>query len=103
MTQNLMISINNIQILFCYSSIGQFEYLLEVTSMTPDVGSLEGGSKLTITGAGFGTDSSDVSIEFDDSISCEVESLTDTQIECVVDVQPSVVSVNNNGRHESKQ
>ena len=71
--------------------------------MTPDVGSLEGGSKVIITGAGFGSDPSEVSIEFDDNISCEVESLTDTQIECVVDVQPAVVSVDTNGRHESKQ
>ena len=85
-----------------YSSVNQFKYVLEVTTMTPDVGSLVGGTKVTITGAGFGTDASEVSIEFSDTITCEIESISDEQIDCAIDIEPTVHQVNNMGRHESK-
>ncbi|XP_072025342.1 fibrocystin-L-like [Amphiura filiformis] len=83
------------------SSIGKFEYLLQVTSITPGVGSLSGGSKVIITGAGFGTDESEVSIEFSDTITCEIETIVDDQIECIIDIEPTVHTVDNLGKHES--
>ncbi len=87
---------------FIYSFVDQFKYVLEVTSMVPDIGSIVGGTKVTIRGEGFGTDASDVIIEFSDNITCEVESILNERIDCVIDMESTVHQVDNMGRHESK-
>ena len=79
----------------------QFRYILQVSAIYPDVGSLAGGSHVTITGQGFGTSLPQASISFGD-VNCEVESVTDTEIHCVTRQQHNVVFVDNQGKHEGK-
>lgn len=73
-----------------------------ISSLNPTSASPAGGSTLTITGRGFGTDSSVVSVLVDD-IACVVTSTIDTQIVCTVGARPNlpdqlsfVVSINGN-------
>ncbi|XP_012942613.1 fibrocystin-L [Aplysia californica] len=63
------------------NSISDITYTFEVTSMTPDFGSLYGGTDLLITGTGFNTNSSlmDVSVG---PHKCDISSATLTSIEC---------------------
>lgn len=50
--------------------------------MTPQKGSVRGGTKITISGTGFGIDTSKVSVDVD-GISCTVISHTQTEIQCL--------------------
>ena len=83
------------------SAVTQFRYILQVSAIYPDVGSLAGGSHVTIMGQGFGTSLPQASISFGD-VNCEVESVTDAEIQCVTRQQHNVVFVDNQGKHEGK-
>ena len=79
----------------------KFGYILQVTSITPDTGSLAGGSLVTITGDGFGTSLTQTNISFGD-VNCEVQSVSDTKVECVTRAHYEVIKVDNQGKHEGK-
>jgi hypothetical protein len=73
-----------------------------ISTISPSTMSPAGNEPLTITGSGFGTDSSVVSVVID-QIPCVIQTVTDTQIVCQVGARPTlpdqlsfIVSVNGN-------
>ena len=84
-----------------FSSITQFEYQLVVTSMFPEEVSLHGDSLITIKGQGFGANSPDVKVEFG-NIACEIQTISDNQIECVTKPPIPIFYVDNQGSHPGK-
>ncbi|XP_071792804.1 fibrocystin-L-like isoform X2 [Asterias amurensis] len=77
----------------------QFKYELEVTGMFPDQGSSQGGTVVTLTGAGFGSNASDVTVSMDD-YACVITSVADDEIKCEMTTSGRVHHVNNFGKHE---
>jgi hypothetical protein len=57
---------------------------LQIQHVSPSQGSVLGGTEITITGGGFGTDKDKLSVEFGER-GCQVKSVTDTQILCDTD------------------
>lgn len=64
--------------------------------MYPLKGSLQGGTKVTITGSGFGTNDTFVDVMVGD-FQCDVESVTNTQIVCLIEKAGKVHQVTNLG------
>ncbi len=60
---------------------------------------MAGGTRVTLAGQGFGTSLQQAAISFGE-VNCEVESLSDTEIECITRPQADVVHVDNQGKHE---
>ena len=54
----------------------------QVNSVSPSEGSVVGGTRVTMTGAGFGTDKTKLYIELGE-FECDVESVADDVLECV--------------------
>jgi hypothetical protein len=69
---------------------------LKITNVYPLQGSLLGGTKLTITGSGFGTDDNAVVVKIGD-VNCEILSLTNTQILCQIEDLRKIHQVTNMG------
>ena len=73
---------------------------LTVTSISPNRGSLLGGTKLTIHGSGFSTkNSSDLAVSIGDR-SCHVTDSTNNRITCVTSSTEKVVYISNGGVSE---
>ncbi|XP_057211103.1 fibrocystin-L-like [Triplophysa rosa] len=58
-----------------------------ITDVTPRRGGTAGGTRLTITGSGFSTNSSKINVTIAGSV-CDVQSANETQIICVTKEQP---------------
>ena len=71
----------------------------QVTSISPQTGSLAGGTILTITGAGFDDDS--LIIRLGDAGTCVPILVESERIECRMHIN-NIVLIDNNGRHPSK-
>lgn len=69
---------------------------IQVEGITPQSGSLLGGTRLTITGSGFMEEG--LSISLGEQSSCTPLSVTESRIECQLVVRHAVL-VDNNGRH----
>jgi hypothetical protein len=69
---------------------------LKITNVYPLQGSLLGGTKLTITGSGFGTDDNAVVVKIG-AVNCEISSLTNTQILCQIEDAGTIHQVTNRG------
>ncbi|KAL3885610.1 hypothetical protein ACJMK2_025660 [Sinanodonta woodiana] len=69
---------------------------LDVTNVYPTKGSVLGGTKLTVTGSGFGEDSSDVEITIGDHV-CDVEITKSTQVICQIPDTAKVHQITNQG------
>ena len=78
----------------------QFTYLFSVTSIVPCSGSLLGGTKISIKGNGFDSNTM-IRTGNDASMFCEVTSRTDTSIECVTMSTRREYIITNNGTHPS--
>ena len=72
---------------------------LVVTNVYPLKGSLQGGTRLTITGRGFGTNDTEVEVDVGDFI-CDVQSLSNTQIVCQIEEAARVHTITNQGTHK---
>ena len=70
-----------------------------VTNVYPLKGSLQGGTKLTITGLGFGTNESLVEVDVGDFM-CDIQDLSNSQIICQIEEAVTVHSVTNLGTHK---
>ena len=69
-----------------------------VTSIDTDSGSFAGGTKVKITGTGFGEKTELVEVQFDGGISkCEIVSVSDKEIFCETPAASKVVAIDNNG------
>ena len=77
--------------------MSQISYVLHVDSISPQQGGLDGGTLVTITGAGFSTDEPhDNLIAFGES-PCDVVMATSTEIVCRAGSSGTVHEVTNNG------
>ena len=54
-----------------------------MTSTSEGIGSTYGGTYMVINGIGFGTDCSELEVMYGKHMKCEIETCTDTQIECI--------------------
>ncbi|XP_063689847.1 fibrocystin-L-like isoform X2 [Bolinopsis microptera] len=68
-------------------SVVEFNYILMIQHVSPLQGSVMGGTEVTITGNGFGTDKDMLNVEFGE-FECKVKSVTDTEIMC--DTEPAM-------------
>ncbi|KAK7898488.1 hypothetical protein WMY93_019341 [Mugilogobius chulae] len=76
------------------------EYILEVHSVFPLVGSLMGGTKLTITGSGFSQNTSNIEVAIG-GLECEVTTSEENRLECDLESAQKTVTVTNQGIHPS--
>ncbi|XP_033119895.1 fibrocystin-L-like [Anneissia japonica] len=85
-----------------YAKVGvqtKFSYILVIDDVFPDHGSLQGGTKVYVTGSGFGTNMSLVEVLFG-HVPCKVSDVTDDQIMCISGSSGVVHEVTNQGKHE---
>ncbi|XP_076157842.1 PKHD1 like 1, tandem duplicate 1 [Alosa pseudoharengus] len=76
------------------------QYVLEVSSVTPLLGSLYGGSQLTISGSGFSANLEDNRVMLGDR-SCRVTAASEHEIQCVVESGAKTHTITNQGSHPS--
>lgn len=81
------------------NSIPNILVTLTVTGLTPSRGSLYGGTLLTVTGQGFGTNTSLVEVMVG-SHACTVDVLSNTELTCRVDYTGTTHTVTNQGTHK---
>ncbi|VDH99664.1 Hypothetical predicted protein, partial [Mytilus galloprovincialis] len=81
------------------NQIPEIEYLLKVTNVFPKSGSLFGGTRVTITGVGFSTNESLTEVKVGDT-DCDVDSASNTVIECTIQDTGDVVEITNQGIHK---
>uniref|UniRef100_UPI003AACF14E PKHD1 like 1, tandem duplicate 1 n=1 Tax=Centroberyx gerrardi TaxID=166262 RepID=UPI003AACF14E len=74
------------------------EYILEIYSVSPALGSLLGGTRLTVTGSGFSNNTSDNEVSVGDA-ECEVTAASENELECVVQSEEQTHTVTNQGSH----
>ncbi|CAM4636768.1 unnamed protein product [Leuciscus chuanchicus] len=74
------------------------KYVLEVTSFSPSLGSLYGGTTITITGSGFSPVTADNNVTLGDT-QCRVTAVSDHQLECVTQSRDKTLTVTNQGFH----
>jgi hypothetical protein len=86
---------------FRSGNIPTIEYQLLITNVFPTQGSLYGGTRLTLTGQGFSTNTSLTEVKVGNH-GCNVESASTTQIVCLLGDTSSVVKIDNQGVHPSK-
>ncbi|KAG9478621.1 hypothetical protein GDO78_012332 [Eleutherodactylus coqui] len=73
------------------------EYILEVNSISPQYGSLYGGSRVTLTGSGFSLVSNDNQVQIG-TLPCNISVSSASKLVCVIQRPGSVYTVTNNGR-----
>ncbi|XP_072925977.1 LOW QUALITY PROTEIN: PKHD1 like 1, tandem duplicate 1 [Hemitrygon akajei] len=74
------------------------EYILRVTGMTPRLGSLYGGTAITISGAGFSATPEDNTVQLG-SVQCPVSFASPNVIECALGSTGRSFFITNNGSH----
>ncbi|KAK5854666.1 hypothetical protein PBY51_004842 [Eleginops maclovinus] len=72
------------------------EYVLEVHSISPMLGSLQGGTRLTVSGSGFSNSTSDNKVSFGGA-ECEVEAASENELQCVMKSEEKTHMVDNQG------
>eukprot|EP00090_Calanus_glacialis_P017096 TRINITY_DN2671_c0_g1_i4.p1 TRINITY_DN2671_c0_g1~~TRINITY_DN2671_c0_g1_i4.p1 ORF type:complete len:4502 (+),score=1148.36 TRINITY_DN2671_c0_g1_i4:1085-13507(+) len=80
------------------STVSPISYNFIVTDMTPRKGSNLGGTKMKLTGSGFG-DCSDITVSIGDMMTCDIDTCIDTEIVCITSKVSKVHQVSNGGRH----
>ncbi|KAM9824037.1 PKHD1 like 1, tandem duplicate 1 [Neosynchiropus ocellatus] len=73
-------------------------YIFKVTGVSPRVGSLYGGTTLTITGSGFSENITDNEV-FIGGVECEVTAASEEELQCVTKPDWKRVVVTNQGAH----
>ncbi|KAK3107766.1 hypothetical protein FSP39_021797 [Pinctada imbricata] len=80
------------------SQIPSVDYDFRVKNVYPRQGSLYGGTRLTVTGSGFSTNTSITSVRVG-SNTCAIDSVTSTKIVCTIEDTAAVHPVDNSGIH----
>ncbi|XP_052063691.1 fibrocystin-L-like [Mytilus californianus] len=76
------------------------QYQLSITNVFPRYGSMYGGTRLTLTGQGFSAETPKDKIAVSiGSHNCGVESVSSSQIVCLIDETAAVIKINNQGVH----
>lgn len=78
------------------NNIPQVTVDLRITNVFPLQGSIQGGTTLTITGSGFGTNDSLVDVNVGD-LQCDVKSVTNTQVLCDIEQGGQIHRITNKG------
>ncbi|KAK9526506.1 hypothetical protein VZT92_015203 [Zoarces viviparus] len=76
------------------------EYVLEIYSISPQIGSLMGGTLLTVSGSGFSNNTSDNKVSVG-GVECEVKAATEKQLQCVLQSEEKTHVVTNQGSHST--
>nr|XP_055075127.1 fibrocystin-L-like [Misgurnus anguillicaudatus] len=74
------------------------EYVLKVTGFSPSLGSLYGGTTITITGSGFSSVPTDNNVTLGDT-QCQVTDASEQQLTCVTQAMEKIYTVTNQGFH----
>ena len=80
------------------SSVPGITYDFVVTDLTPRKGSTLGGTRMKLTGSGFG-DCSNIEVKFGERLMCKIEECSNTEITCLTQRKGKVVQINNGGKH----
>ena len=72
--------------------------MLSVSSVTPNKGSLNGRTLLTIAGEGFSTNNTDNKVMLG-NVKCEVTESTESEIKCRTPSGGRIATVDNSGSH----
>ncbi|XP_050924319.1 LOW QUALITY PROTEIN: PKHD1 like 1, tandem duplicate 1 [Lates calcarifer] len=76
------------------------EYILEVYSISPLFGSLMGGTRLTVSGSGFSSNTSDNTVSVGEAV-CEVKAASENELQCVMQSEEKTHVVTNQGSHHT--
>ncbi|XP_037651430.1 PKHD1 like 1, tandem duplicate 1 [Sebastes umbrosus] len=76
------------------------EYILEIHSISPRLGSLMGGTRLTISGSGFSNNTSDNKVSVGGA-ECEVKAASENELQCVLQSEEETRVVTNQGSHRT--
>ncbi|XP_029299003.1 LOW QUALITY PROTEIN: PKHD1 like 1, tandem duplicate 1 [Cottoperca gobio] len=76
------------------------EYILEIHSISPLLGSLMGGTRLTVSGSGFSNNTSDNKVSFGGA-ECEVQAASEKELQCVMQSEEKTHIVTNQGSHRT--
>ncbi|KAM3858592.1 fibrocystin-L-like [Diretmus argenteus] len=76
------------------------EYILDVYSVSPMLGSLLGGTRLTVSGSGFSNNTSHSKVSIGGA-ECEVTAASENELECVMQSEEQTHTVTNRGSHRS--
>ncbi|KAF7655004.1 hypothetical protein LDENG_00062160 [Lucifuga dentata] len=74
------------------------EYILEIHRISPMLGSLMGGTRLTISGSGFSPVPSDNKVSVGGA-ECELESASENELQCILESEETTHIVTNQGSH----
>ncbi|XP_056153970.1 fibrocystin-L-like [Lampris incognitus] len=74
------------------------EYILETHSISPMLGSLLGGTRLTVTGSGFSANTPDNQVSIG-GVECEVMASSESELQCIVQSEEHTHTVSNQGSH----
>merc|ERR1719483_1010979 len=80
------------------STVDPVSYNFVVTDMTPRKGSNLGGTKMKLTGSGFGG-CTDITVTIGEMMGCDIDTCLDTEIVCLTQKVSKVHQVSNGGRH----
>ena len=75
----------------------QLQYKLYISNVSPNVGSVRGGTLVTINGDGFSTNCSLNKVTFGSSLDCKVISCSNDYIQCKTSSAYSVYKIDNSG------
>ncbi|XP_029369318.1 PKHD1 like 1, tandem duplicate 1 isoform X2 [Echeneis naucrates] len=79
---------------------GTVEYILEFYSISPLFGSLLGGTRLTVSGSGFSSNTSDNKVSVGEAV-CDVEAAWENELQCVMQSEEKTHMVTNQGSHHT--
>ncbi|XP_066939677.1 fibrocystin-L-like [Macrobrachium rosenbergii] len=82
---------------------GSYEiaYTFKVTGSSTTHGSVYGGTRVVVQGAGFGTNCSLLEVNLGEDVECSIIDCSDTEILCKVHLVPRKHVIRNNGSHPS--
>ncbi|XP_018426208.1 PREDICTED: fibrocystin-L [Nanorana parkeri] len=76
--------------------VASIKYILELNSISPQHGSMYGGSHVTLRGSGFSSNPQDNLVQIG-SLPCNVSASSSTELTCVIQRPGNVFNVNNQG------
>ncbi|KAM8840499.1 PKHD1 like 1, tandem duplicate 1 isoform 3-T3 [Spinachia spinachia] len=76
------------------------EYILQIYSISPQLGSLMGGTMLTVSGSGFSNNTEDNKVSVG-GLECEVKSASENELQCVLQSEGKIHVVTNQGLHST--
>ncbi|XP_075126263.1 fibrocystin-L-like [Leptodactylus fuscus] len=95
---NVLVQVGNWGFAISRNNKTSVEYILEVNSISPQYGSLYGGSRVTLTGAGFSLDPNENTKVQIGSLPCNVSVSSANKMICVIQRPGTVYTITNDGK-----